>query len=75
MRTKRELRDRVALICGTLERAEASRLLATIRENDVKPEVMEAMRQAVVRIDGGLTVTTDALKESLKIALRIYARR
>ena len=72
---QRRLRERIDLICRAVERAEASRLLARFRERGPEEVVLEAMRRAIEKVDGGLNVTTDALAAALKAALTAYAKK
>lgn len=71
MKTKAALKDRVDVIFGAVARAEASRLLVDWRSGDIDhARVLEAMRRAVERTDGGLNITTDALEAAWVAALR-----
>jgi len=72
---QRRLNERIDLICTAIERAEASRLLVRFRERGAEEPVLEAMRRAIEKIDGGLHVTTDALAAALKAALTVYAKK
>lgn len=69
-----DLNRRISTICRALNDAEPSRLLMRWRKN-ADPEVVEAMRRAIKRVDGVLEVTTDALVAAFDAALYRFTRR
>ena len=68
-RERKRLNQRIDLIYGAVERADHRHLLVRVRREGVNESVLEAMRRAVERIDGGLNITTDALAAAFKAGL------
>ena len=74
-RTTRELNHRIALIYNALDRAEPRRLLVRWRREGPSERALEAMRKAILRVDGSLNITTDALAAAFEAGLRSFTRR
>ena len=69
------LRQRIALICNAVDKAEPSRLLARWKKEGPDAEALEAMRRAIYKVDGTLPITTDALAAAFAAALRSFTKK